>query len=375
MNNPFSQLKHYLADKIDPQENHATECLAACLVFSPRIRSAFIKFLSSKIKVDSASEADVVTQQTIEGGGYIDLVLEQQEKFVIAVEVKVKSPENCPHHREQLQKYRDWLGNKPDRFLFTLVRNKDETFHPEDFGANGRHTWQDLHKHLQRIRKTEVLSDVERSLIENFCNYLESEGIVSTYETKDLLNYAAGIKARKAITGIFNQVASQLKALDERYETRLIEEKDGRWWPELKIQHSDWEKIFGKGENWKISIWFVVPGVWDRTEQEGHSFCVEIELLNVEHENEWEYVKPKLPRWEKILKSKGFDWTVRQSWNKPAPTPASEIQSQPKRITSWKVGVELKATDFPANEEELVNKLVDWTRQHAEVIKSLEDGR
>jgi len=52
MNNPFSRLKHYRVNATDPQtrateqqENHATECLAACLVFSSKIREAFLEYL------------------------------------------------------------------------------------------------------------------------------------------------------------------------------------------------------------------------------------------------------------------------------------------------------------------------------------------
>src|SRR5439155_6906502 len=86
MNNPFSRLKHYLRSEIDPQENHATECLAACLVFSSRLRDAFIRFfLDGQGTGFTATGTEVVTQQRIEPGyaetveeGYIDLVLREK---------------------------------------------------------------------------------------------------------------------------------------------------------------------------------------------------------------------------------------------------------------------------------------------------------
>jgi hypothetical protein len=370
MNNPFSRLKHYLPDKIDPQENHATECLAACLVFSLQIRIEFIKFLSGEIKIDAASEVEVVTQQTVDGGGYIDLVLQQPGKFVVAIEVKVKSAENCSHHRQQLQNYKRWLGKESNGFLFTLVRDKDKSFSPEKHGANGRYTWRDLYVRFQQILKAGVWSDAEVSLIENFCDYLESEGIVTNYETKDLLNYAAGIKARKAVNGIFAQVAERLKKTDEKYETHIDDDRKGRW-PQLKIRHPDWKKIFGEGENWKISLWFAVPGIWERKDEEQHHLYPEIQLLHIEHQNNWEDIKPKLPQWEKILTSKGFDWNVYQdNWNISKPISGSKIQSQPKRILASN-GEKLVEKDLLASEDELIRRLVNWVEEYAAVIKSL----
>ena len=358
-----------MPNEIDPQENHATECLAACLVFSPKIRVDFIKFLSGEIRIGTASQVEVVTQQTVDGVGYIDLVLQQPGKFVVAIEVKVKSPED-QRHRQQLEKYKRWLGKESNGFLFTLVRDKDKSFSPEKYGANGRYTWRDLYVHFQQILKAGDWPDAEVSLIENFCDYLESEGIVTNYETKDLLNYAAGIKAHKAVNGIFGQVAEGLKKTDEKFETQIVDDRKDRW-PELKIRHPDWKEIFGEGENWKISLWFAVPGIWGRKDEERHRLYPEIQLLLIEHQNNWEDIKPKLPQWEKILKSKKFDWNVWQNnWNNPQPIPASKIQSQPKRILASH-GEELVEKDLLASEDELIHKLVSWVKQYSEVIKSL----
>jgi len=242
MNNPFSRLKHYTviatdsqARAIEQQENHATECLAACLVFSSKIRNEFIRFLLNEaVKADDSRDLDVVTQETIRGG-YIDLVLRQTKNFVIALEVKVRSPENCDHHRNQLLRYKEWLNQQteePHRFLFTLVRNKDARFHPEQHRANGRETWRELYKRLKEMLDADDLLDVERSLIENFCDYLGNEAIVSTYELGDLLSYAAGLRARQAITSIFNQIGDRLGI--EGFKTiPVVDRKD--YWPQLRV--------------------------------------------------------------------------------------------------------------------------------------------
>lgn len=367
MNNPFSRLKHYLPDKLDPQENHATECLAACLVLSNQVRIAFVQFLSNKIQINTSADIEVTTQLPITPGGFIDLLLEQPGKFKIAVEVKVKSPENCPHHREQLENYKKWLKNNSNGLLFTLVRDKDTTFSPEKFGADGRYTWRNLRDYFRDLGKT--ASDTDSNIIKNFCEYLESEGIVKNYEAKDLLNYAAGIKAREALDGIFNQVRSRLEV--EKFATRVIDDGKTDCWPRMEVQHPDWETIFGKGDNWKIFLWYAIPGIWGRTSEEQHGFLPEIMLQRIDHQNDWEYIKSKLPEWEKNLKSKGFGWSVNHTWKQQSNTEAVKIQSQPKYIACSRESDGLNASAFSPTEDELVSQLVNRVKRHAEIINSL----
>jgi hypothetical protein len=375
MNNPFSRLKHFTPDEIDPQENHATECLAACLVFSLRIREEFIKFLfrfdEKPFETGGPSEIEIVTQEWIGDGGYVDLVLRKPNVFTIAIEVKVKSPENCDHHRNQLKNYGTWLKNEAvvDTRLFTLVRDPDKNFCPEDYRAK-RHCWRDLFKFFRDLEKSKEnqLTDVESNLISNFCEYLESEGIVSTYETKDLLSYSAGLKARKAIIGIFNQVASRLET--DAFKSLLVDGKKDSW-PRLSIKHPDWKKIFGEGENLSISLWFRVPGIWDAKQ---HDFYFEIELWDEQQPNDWQFIKSKLPKWLEALKSQKFEWEVWRTWNNARGNiPAGEIKSQPKRIQAWKTPNEtILDQNSPQREDELVNTLVNRTKQYAEIISSLE---
>jgi hypothetical protein len=376
MNNPFSRLKHFIPDENDPQENHATECLAACLVFSSTLRRAFIDFLfdgGEKVEVGDESKVEVETQRPIEQGGYIDLVLEQPQKVTVVVEVKVKSPENCDHHREQIARYRKWLrtDKKADGYLFTLVRNPDDAFRPERYGADGRRSWSELFKSFRKNVDEGTLSEVEVSLVKNLCEYLESEGIVSTYETKDLLRYSDGLKAKKAVAGIFNQVASRLKP--DGFESVSDEDRKD-WWPVLKIEHPDWKKIFGKGRNQKISVWFMVPGVW---EADKHDFGLEIELWNKEHGNDWRIAKPKLTKWLSKLKSQKFDWDIYQTWKKPQRNiPANKIELEPRRIIvskNWgEPGEAILDQDSPQSEDELVNLLVKRSKELASTVSSLD---
>ncbi len=375
-NNPFSRLKHYLRSEIDPQENHATECLAACLVFSSRLRDAFIRFLLNGERTRfTSTDAEVVTQQRIEGEtieeGYIDLVLRQRGNLVIAVEVKVKSPEKCDHHRNQLQNYKRWLDEQKeerDHFLFTLVRNEDMTFHPEQYGANGRRTWWALYRSFKEMLGANDLSDVECSLVENFSDYLESEAIVSTYEIKDLLSYEAGLKARKAVTGIFNQITSRLET--DGMNTVAIEGRKD-YWPQLRIIHPNWKNIFGDGQNYKVALWFCVPGIW---EARGYAFFPDIELWHEDHGNDWKFVKSKLPTWLDTLRSQNFKWKVFCTWSDRGREniPAQEITIPPKRIVASREGdgIILNQSQLQS-EDELINALVNLVRQYATTVESL----
>jgi len=316
------------------------------------------------------SRIEVITQQTITGG-YIDMVLRYQNDFVAAIEVKVKSPENCQHHREQLENYKNWLDgeSKTNNHLFTLVRNPDIGFCPENFGVRARLTWRDLFNSLKAMQEKGDLSGVESSLIRNFCNYLESEGIVSTYETKDLLAYEAGLKARRAVTGLFNQVAGQLQK--DGFSTVLVEDRKD-YWPQLKIQHARWKKIFGNGENSKISLWFSVPGIWDADQ---HAFCPGVELWHEEHGNDWRYTRAKLPKWLETLSFRGFIWDVYPTWGSKGRRnyPANEISSQPKRIAASKTGDEIiLSLEQPKREDELINLLVKVVKEYAAVVDLLE---
>jgi hypothetical protein len=208
---------------------------------------------------------------------------------------------------------------------------------------------------------------VETNLIENFCKYLESEGIVSTYETKDLLCYGAGMKARKAITTIFDQVDVQLR--EDGFTSTSREGKDAEW-PRLMIGHPEWRKIFGTGKNQKISLWFTIPGVW---EADRYDFSFEIELWLEEQGNDWQLTKSKLPKWFEALKSQGFDWTVYRTWNRSGQnTAASEIQSVPKRINAFRRGGEnFLNQSAPQDGDELVKMIIKATRKYAEIVSSL----
>jgi hypothetical protein len=176
------------------------------------------------------------------------------------------------------------------------------------------------------------------------------------------------------INGIFGQVESRLEEKENGFEVRSIE--NGKDWPRLKIQHDRWEKIFKNGENYKILICFAVPGIWGRKDEDQHDLYPEIVLWDTDHQDNWEYVKSKLPQWLKVLKEKDFNWTVYDNRNRPQPNlSADKIQSQPKSIRVWKNGdgFELKDKELLSTDvEALVNKLTDWVKQFAEAIDSLE---
>jgi hypothetical protein len=211
-------------------------------------------------------------------------------------------------------------------------------------------------------------SHVEKSLVKNFCDYLRVEAIVSTYEIKDLLSYAAGLRARQGITSIFNQIRDRLRI--EGLETISVEDRKD-YWPQLKILRPDWKSIFGDGQNWKIALWFSVPGIWKAKQ---HAFCPSIELWHEDHGNAWQSVKSKLPEWLQALKSQGFEWKVFSSWRDDGRenTPAEEINVEPKRVVAWRESdsIALNSVELQS-EDDLLSSLVTIIRNYADVVGAL----
>ena len=78
-------------------------------------------------------------------------------------------------------------------------------------------------------------------------------------------------------------------------------------WPRLEVGKQDWERIFGKGYNNKLYLWFAVPGIWRATE---HQFWPEIILWNKQHGNAWAVVQSKITAWIKQLRKLGFSHFV-----------------------------------------------------------------
>jgi hypothetical protein len=365
MNNPFQRLKHYSRDNLDPKENHATECLAACLVFSEKMRVAFLNFLFGREVVESAGTINVVTQQPIEGG-YLDLVLQDPGKLVIAVEIKVGSPEDG----DQLTRYATWLKGQPElnRYLFTLVRSANRSFDPISFGAEGRETWKNWYSQLRRMLKEEELSDCEVSLARHFCEYLEKENIVNTYNVGDLGAFAAGVQARKAVAGIFSEVGDRLQ--QEGFETFFVEHKTNEW-PRLSIKHPDWKRVFGGEENWKLTLWFCVPGIWEATE---HKFYLEIDLWHEAHRNSWKETQPKIANWVKLIEEQGFQVEMFTNWTKSQRLePSTDVSSQPKRIIAFEKNNPGVVIDrgTAIDENELVQELACGAKRYAAIVKSL----
>jgi hypothetical protein len=373
MNNPFLRLKHYLRGEIDPAENHATECLAACLVFSPRIRDTFINFLFRDAGNTNCSDTEIETQAYLDTGRCIDLVLRKTGKFVVAVEVKVGSPEDR-RHSEQLTCYRKWLNaqGEPVKRLFTLVQNAKPDFRPGDHGADDRRTWAELHKVLQELSKNNELSDSESSLVTNFCGYLEEEEIVSTYDINNLLDFDKGLKARAAVNSLFKQLSAQLEQKQFRCESD-VDKKDS--WPQLRIQRPQWERIFGKGDNWKVLLWFCVPGIWGQSVGK-YAFSPDLQLWHKDHGNSWRSVRPKLASWVTKLNSQGFSSSVYQkSWYKSRDIVSmNEIEAEPKQLSASREvdNIELDQ-DHMLSEDELLRLLMDRVIEYANIVDLLGD--
>ena len=171
----------------------------------------------------------------------VDLLIEKENEVGIVVEVKVGADEDGL----QIAKYVEWLKNTrtgKHQYVFHLVKNHNPAFDITDHGGEKHHTWQKLYGHLLQAKK-QGLEPTDASLIEHLCNYLEVEGIVSAWTSKEILPYGPGLVARRAIRNLFEQVEKRLDDLKSDYTTKIVIPDEG--WPRLEIGRTSWKSIFG----------------------------------------------------------------------------------------------------------------------------------
>lgn len=340
MQNPFLRLKHYRTDQKenDPKENHATEALAACLVFSTRLRAEFLSFLFAGERQFAPEEAEkyaVLTQIQTDLGGWVDLLIEHAGICSIVVEVKVNAPEDG----NQIKAYRDWLDKTRtgDRHVFWLVQRPTSALQIERFGGKRRCTWLDLYRWLPE--HNEGYSNVERTLVQNFCAYLEAESIVNTWTPTDLLGYRGGTPAIETLEIVFSQLETRLLDCDQDYifGTNLRDEP----WPRLEVGKKSWQAIFGPcASHKKVYVYYQREGTGRKgmavAKAQTSQFYVQILLWSEWHKCAWDCTNRKLPTWLPILRQQGFkDWAVLRTKDAPQPDALNrEYQKAPSRINA-----------------------------------------
>ena len=295
MQNPFHRLKHYRPGENDAKENHTTEALAACLVFSEDFRAKFLEFLfGGKTNVPDAladaSQVEVATQHSTKDSGIVDLLL-RTHRFGVVVEIKVGARED-ERHNEQLDNYTNWLREEFGErkwALFTLVRNADAKF---KHAWARRRVWSDLFEVTEAfIQKYGTSTD--KALLRAFCEYLTLEGVVDNMDYSKLVDYGKGWAADKALEGLLRQTKERLELNIDDLETD-IEMKVGEA-PCFLFGRSSWENIFGTGFNNKVTAWFCTP----ITEPDCNEceFRLGIQLWSKWHRNDWDYTVKLLPVW------------------------------------------------------------------------------
>ncbi len=299
MQNPFVRFKHYRRDATHPLENHATETLAACLVFSENVRREFISFLfRDKIPFDETIAFDVLTQQETGGYGIVDLLLESGGLINIVVEVKVHAKEQG----SQIRDYRNWLDQtKMGRnFVFSLVQSPDLNFDIRKFGGNSRFTWRELYDFMAGRGKKALTETTENAILDHLLNYMEAEGIVTNWTPAQILNYGPGVIGKGALTTVFERVKEKLLAREPcPFLEPVILFRDGEW-PRLEVGMKSWKKIFGSaGYSNKLYMYYETKAAWDG---KAERFYFEFLLWYKQHRNDWALTKSKLPQWIEVLR-------------------------------------------------------------------------
>lgn|GEM_PF-2104967 len=316
--NPFHRLKHYRPGENDSKENHATEALAACLVFSEDFRAKFLEFLfGSEGNVPKAlvdiRQIEVTTQHSTLESGILDLLL-RTHQFGVVVEIKVGAKED-ERHKAQLENYTNWMQQEFGEgkwALFTLVRNPDASFRHD---RARRQTWSALFEAIHAfIPKCESATD--RALLEALCDYLTLEGVVENMDYSKLVDYGKGWAAETAFKGLLGQtrekVAFNIGDLKADLQIKVGES------PCFLFGRSSWSGIFGPGPgfNNKVTAWFCTPAT-EGSDCRGCEFRFEIQLWNKWHQNQWAFTAEHLPQWFARLQKVGFEagaYAKRGTW-------------------------------------------------------------
>jgi hypothetical protein len=367
MSNPFVNLRKFVPDLADPKENHATESLAACLTFSPVLKAEFLRFLfgDTRLPVDAtlADEIVVETQINIGKFGIIDLYLSVPDTLHIVIEVKVMATEDST----QLRDYHNWLKTQSgERFLFSLVGFPDRQFQFNQYGVLHRRTWGELYRFFLKLLPT--VNATDKNIIELFNEYLEVQEIVITWKPSELTGLAKGIRARNALSSLFKLLSDRLPAAS--YQTKIY--MSDTEWPRLEVGKQEWTRIFGKGYNNKLYLWFAVPPIWDERE---HACRPEIILWNRQHANPWTVVQPKIKPWVGQLTKLGFTHFVegRGIASETFDVNKSELLSSPARIVAYLESATIRERQIEdINEADLVNALYVTIVTHCKIIDDLD---
>ena len=375
MHNPFTRLKHYKPDKNHPKENHATECLAACLHFSSALKQSFVSFLFEGMqeKPPAAELLEVLTQQVAGDYGIPDIVLQSEEnedRCCIAVEVKVEDQLT----EKQASKYSRWLlkEKQGQRYLFSLEKEQHRSFEIQTAAIPGRRRkWRELYDWF-RAREKEYEGTTEAILIASFCAYLEDEGIVSTWKPSHILDYGPGLRAKDALGHCFARVADALKGMDKSLETQ---QRIGvNEWPRLEVGRTDWVSIFGSGYLGRVWVFYEAEGVWGA---KVNRFGFYIFTWDAAFQSDWSVAQKKLKPWAEKLIALGFkhDTSCKRGREIKGAKGLDTLEEAPKTVEAyWE---DDKRTYITCDEmvrltdQELVDEIVKRIRELCAVVLKL----
>jgi hypothetical protein len=374
MQNRFIQLTKYKIHLSDPQENRATEALAACLTFSPTLKREFLHFLFPERRSFDAPEGaeyEISTQQPTADGGWVDLLLEKHGAEAIVVEVKVRAGED----EAQIRKYRNWLEQEKkgmDHYVFNLVKYHDPNFHIQKCGGERTCEWKYLYEHFSRVAEREA-GTAEASLIRHFCSFLEMEEIVITWNPQEIEFYSRGVAAKHALSNLFEQVANRLSDLRQDYDTRILI-PDAEW-PRLEVGRTKaWQPIFGGGYLNKVYVLYQTRGIWN---SDVDAFSFQIWLWQRGHKCDWPITESKLPQWMKKLCQRGFEQAADLTSRKDLDSDVLnyKFHGPPHRIYSYSSDPSLaqisSAQIAAMTSEALVEEVFNRVLRHCSVVSEL----
>jgi len=208
----------------------------------------------------------------------------------------------------------------------------------------------------------------DNNIVNLFNEYLEVQEIVINWKPSELTGLGKGFVARKALSSLFKILSDRLPAASYQTKSYMSDTE----WPRLEVGKQEWTRIFGKGYNNKLYLWFAVPPIWDERE---HAFRPEIILWDRHHANPWTVVQPKIKTWIRRLTTLGFrHWVEGRGIDRETfDVNKSDLLDRPARIVAYLESATIGEPQIKnVNEADLVNALYETIVTHCNIIDGLE---
>ena len=204
---------------------------------------------------------------------------------------------------------------------------------------------------------------------------------MSTWRPSEILAYGPGVVAGKALTNLFEQVATKLQESEtgSDYDTKLIMKGTGDGRPCLEVGLKSWARIFGADSVLRrVLVLYNVGDVSPDSEGTIDAISFEIALWwPSSFRGDWERVRRKIKDWLKALKKAGFELAAYSRGWKPVERDllSYSFEDEPVYISAYpptNKGINVSLRELKTKDsEELVEQVHELVLKHCQAVTRL----